>query len=480
MSIQIIDNFNLNVAKPIDDRFVVGSQSLYPNVSYNDKNDIPYKYAGLRVWDLDLGVPFYWNGTSWLSENSVSISGSGSASYVPRFVGSGNSTTLGNSNIYIIGNSVGVNNTNPNSLYSLDVIGGINSTSLVSTNGLGIQQLNASNISTGTMSLARLANNNTSNWILTSGPTQPIYVNPSTITVGAASASVIFNETASATIHYVGLFNGSTGNLQSRVSSISTSINTNSRQLTYQPSTGILASATIQSGTFSIGRTTGNVGSAATPGINFRSATNTGIYYISTAPLTMGLAVSGVALVTMESGAVNFGPQSAFYPRVRSSNSSSASLPSYTWYGNDTAGIFRPSSNVIGISTNGVERVRFNDNGVYITSNLDALASTSTTVPLTFVSNPTPGGSPLATTGVLSSTATTYFWFGGPYWYLYLEVESGPGTGSYLSTARQRSASDDSSPSNYAAVIVPAGCKVRIFIPATGGANGYYRKFGYA
>ena len=340
--------------------------------------------------------------------------------------------------------------------------------------------MNASNISTGTMSLARLANNNTSNWILTSGPTQPIYVNPSTITVGAASASVIFNETASATIHYVGLFNGSTGNLQSRVSSISTSINTNSRQLTYQPSTGILASATIQSGTFSIGRTTGSVGSAATPGINFRSATNTGIYYISTAPFTMGLAVSGVALVTMESGAVNFGAQSAFYPRVRSSNSSSASLPSYTWYGNDTAGIFRPSSNVIGISTNGVERVRFNDNGVYITSNLDALASTSTTVPLTFVSNPTPGGSPLATTGVLSSTATTYFWFGGPYWYLYLEVESGPGTGSYLSTARQRSASDDSSPSNYAAVIVPAGCKVRIFIPATGGANGYYRKFGYA
>jgi hypothetical protein len=484
MSIQIIDNFNLNVAKPIDDRFVVGSQSLYPNVSYNDKNDIPYKYAGLRVWDLDLGVPFYWNGTSWLSENSVSISGSGSASYVPRFVGSGNSTTLGNSNIYIVGNSVGVNNTNPNSLYSLDVIGGINSTSLVSTNGLGIQQLNASNISTGVMSLARLANNNALGWILTSDTSQPNYKDPSTLTVGVSTKSTILNETNDSSIHYVGIFSAYTGNLSPKVSGLSSAINANIKQLTYQPSTGILTSAVIQSGTFSVGRTTGNVGSAATPGINFRSATTTGIYYISNSPVTMGFAVSGVAVMTMESNGgqngVNFGPQSMFYPRVSSASTSTAALPSYTWYGNVTAGIFRPSSNVVGISTNGIERIRFNDNGVYITSNLDALDSASTTVPLTFVSNPTPGGSPLATTGVLSSTATTYFWFGGPYWYLYLEVESGPGSGSYLSTVRQRSASGDSSPSNYAAVIVPAGCKVRIFIPAIGGANGYYRKFGYA
>jgi hypothetical protein len=276
MSIQIIDNFNLNVAKPIDDRFVVGSQSLYPNVSYNDKNDIPYKYAGLRVWDLDLGVPFYWNGTSWLSENSVSISGSGSASYVPRFVGSGNSTTLGNSNIYIVGNSVGVNNTNPNSLYSLDVIGGINSTSLVSTNGLGIQQLNASNISTGVMSLARLANNNALGWILTSDTSQPNYKDPSTLTVGVSTKSTILNETNDSSIHYVGFFSAYTGNLSPKVSGLSSAINANIKQLTYQPSTGILTSAVIQSGTFSVGRTTGNVGSAATPGINFRSATTTG------------------------------------------------------------------------------------------------------------------------------------------------------------------------------------------------------------
>jgi hypothetical protein len=479
MAIQIIDNFNLNVAKPIDDRFVVGSQSLYPNVSYNTKDEIPYKYLGLRVFDLNDNIPYYWNGSFWSSENSISISGSGSASYVPRFTGSGVSTTIGNSNIYIIGNSVGINNTNPNTSYSLDVVGTINSTTLISTNGLGIQQLNATNISTGVMSLPRLANHNLLGWVLTSGSSQPVYVDPSTLTVGVSSNSTVFNETNTATIHYVGLFSGFSGNLQSRVSRLTNgTIDTSSKQLTYQPSTGILASATIQSGTFSIGRSTGSVGSATAPAINFRSDTNTGIYY--TFGSAMGFSFNGSALMTIETAAVNFGPQSNNYPRVRVSSTSTAALPSYTWYGNDTAGIFRPASNVVGISTNGVERIRFNDSGVYITTNLDALASTTTTVSLTFATNPTPGGSPLATTGVLSTTATTYFWFGGPYWYLYLEVESGPGTGSYLSTARQRSASDDSSPSNYAAVIVPAGCKVRIFIPATGGANGYYRKFGYA
>jgi hypothetical protein len=43
-------------------------------------------------------------------------------------------------------------------------------------------------------------------------------------------------------------------------------------------------------------------------------------------------------------------------------------LPSYTWYGNDTSGIFRPASNVVGISTNGVERVRFADDGISMVS----------------------------------------------------------------------------------------------------------------
>ena len=94
MAIQIIDNFNLSVAKPIDDRFVVGSQSFYTN-----RNNIPYKYIGLRIWDLNDGVPYVWNGTTWASENSISVSGSGNVNYVPKFIGSGVSNTIGTPNL---------------------------------------------------------------------------------------------------------------------------------------------------------------------------------------------------------------------------------------------------------------------------------------------------------------------------------------------------------------------------------------------
>ena len=340
MSIQIIDNFNLSVAKPIDDRFVVGSQSLYPNVSYNNKNDIPYKYAGLRVWDLDLGVPFVWSGTSWTSENSISISGSGSASYVPKFVGPPNSSTLGNSNIYISGNSVGINNTSITAGYILDIIGGVRSQGATGFSGVGtlLTNLNATNISTGTMSLARLANNNTSGWILTSGASQPLYVNPSTVTVGAASASVVFNETGNSNVHYVGFFSNSTGSLQSKVSKFSTSTNTLSRQLTYQPSSGILASAIIQAGTISV---TGNISASTFGSIN------------SIGNISAALAISATTYI-----------QAGTKLLV---GAGTAALPSISFISSTNMGLFKVDSTKLGISVDGVESLRVWRNSVYAT-----------------------------------------------------------------------------------------------------------------
>ena len=70
----------------------------------------------------------------------------------------------------------------------------------------------------------------------------------------------------------------------------------------------------------------------------------------------------------LESNAVTFGAQSSFYPRIRINSTSSATTPSFTWWGNDQTGIFRPASNVVAISTGapGVERARFADAGVSI------------------------------------------------------------------------------------------------------------------
>lgn len=65
MPIHIIDNFNLGINKPIDNRTVVGDEYYY-----SSKESIVHKYAGLRVWDADSGLSFIWTGTDWVADSS--------------------------------------------------------------------------------------------------------------------------------------------------------------------------------------------------------------------------------------------------------------------------------------------------------------------------------------------------------------------------------------------------------------------------
>lgn len=345
MAIQIIDNFNLSVAKPIDDRFVVGSQSFY-----TDKNDIPYKYSGLRVWDLNDGVPYYWDGSSWLSENSVSISGSGNANYVPKFIGSGSSTVLDDSCIYVSGLSVGINNTSVTAGYNLDVNGGIISQGATGFSGVGtlLTNLNASNISSGLLSLARLTNGSTTGHLLVAGASQPTYTNPYSITVGAASASTVVSDTSNGSVHYIGFFNGYSGNLQSRVSRLDVNENASIRQLTYRPSTGNLTSALMTTGTFSFG-----TGTSGSPAIRLSSVQSTGIYKYS---------VYGLGISTLGSEKLTINTDG-----IRHINNSFVSLSSFT-VGTGTA-----SSTPITISSAAYDRIIY----IYSSSHSNAYYMTS-------------------------------------------------------------------------------------------------------
>jgi len=65
MSIKLIDNFQVDVAKPIDERLVVG-----PGQKYTNKDSITSKYIGLRVWDITENNGFVWNGNSWISDSN--------------------------------------------------------------------------------------------------------------------------------------------------------------------------------------------------------------------------------------------------------------------------------------------------------------------------------------------------------------------------------------------------------------------------
>ena len=186
MSIQLVDNFYLNSSKPLDNRFVVGSQSYYTN-----RDLIDWKYVGMRVWDLNDGVngmPYVWTGTTYSSENSVSIGGSGTVNQIPKFV---TTTTVDDSIIYDDGTYVGVGNTTP--VYKLDVSGAIRTTDGFIGNGATISNINADNITSGTLLLNRIQNSSNSNWLLTSGlggPGQSTWVNPLGIVVGNATNAI--------------------------------------------------------------------------------------------------------------------------------------------------------------------------------------------------------------------------------------------------------------------------------------------------
>ena len=206
MPVQIIDNFDLNSAKPIDNRFVVGSQSFYTN-----KEDIPWKYQGMRIWDLNegpVGVPYVWTGTTYSSENLVSIGGSGTINYIAKFV---DTTTVDDSIIYDNGLNVGIGNNSPS--YTLDVTGSIRATQYLYGNGSNITTINATNITQGSLTLSRLQNSATPNYVITSGPGgvgQATWVNPSSLSVGSA------NQLATNRTIWGQNFNGSqnvTGNL---------------------------------------------------------------------------------------------------------------------------------------------------------------------------------------------------------------------------------------------------------------------------
>jgi hypothetical protein len=198
MPIQIIDNFELGSGKPIDNRFVVG-----PGQFYTDKNNITHKYTGLRVWDLTSGlpgVPYVWDGTSWQTEASSGISGSGTPTFIPKFINPGN--VISDSIIKEVSGNIGIGLAGTPT-DKLHVNGNIRSNGAGGFYGIGtnLTALNASNITTGILGLARLQNG-TSGFILTAGAS-PTWTNPSSINVGSSDQSdKIYHEPDTSTTAY--------------------------------------------------------------------------------------------------------------------------------------------------------------------------------------------------------------------------------------------------------------------------------------
>lgn len=150
MSIQIIDNFILNTSLPIDHRIVVGGTNYYQT-----KEDIEYTYNGLRIWDLNTNTAWVWNDVEWIPETS-NITLDATNNYIPKVDTTPNK--LKNSLIYDNGSSVGIDTVDIIDNTKLQVNGIIRSTSGgFYGNGANITNLNASNITSGILPLARLS-----------------------------------------------------------------------------------------------------------------------------------------------------------------------------------------------------------------------------------------------------------------------------------------------------------------------------------
>jgi len=116
MSTPLIDNFELKVNKPIDNRFVVG-----PNNFYTTRDSITNKYEGLRVWDTNVSSSFFWNGSIWIEENKSTGIVNGTINRIALFTAT---NTVSDSVITQDGNTIGIGRT-PASGFGLAVNGSV-------------------------------------------------------------------------------------------------------------------------------------------------------------------------------------------------------------------------------------------------------------------------------------------------------------------------------------------------------------------
>jgi hypothetical protein len=259
MAIQIIDGFQVNIASPIDNRIVASGSTA--------RNAIPYKYHGLRVFDISNNIPYVWNGSSWISENSSGIVGSGTAEYIPLYT---SSNVISNSLLYQYNGIIKTaDNGNGADLAQIDPeYGTVYAQGGFYGPGSNITNISATNITAGTLPLSTLQGVSSNGQIIVAGPSSPAWTNQSQLSVGTASSSrfsLITNTSATNATHYLAFVSG---DAWTSTTAATSSIRASSSDLSYNPSTKIVNATRInQNG--------GTLLGTATSKLNFVNLTST-------------------------------------------------------------------------------------------------------------------------------------------------------------------------------------------------------------
>lgn len=107
-----------------------------------------------------------------------------------------------------------------------------------------------------------------------------------------------------------------------------------------------------------VGNFKGDTGSASLPTYSFSGDPTTGIYSGGAGTLVFGAAGSLQSLINSGEWRSNV--------NIHINNSPSATTPSYSWYANTNTGLYNPVTNTVGVSTNGSEIARFTTSGLGI------------------------------------------------------------------------------------------------------------------
>jgi len=269
---QIIDGFQLNASRPIDDRIVTAGTA--------SRDAIVWKYNGLRVYDTDAKQPYVWNGTAWVSENSTSVTifGNTTAGYIPKFNTS--TSQLTNSLIQETANGIKIlagSGTQPN--VKLDVTGIVQATGFKGS-GNALTNINAANIvgSIPVSSIANFIGSSTNDvYVIRSGAATPQWQKLSDLPASAIPSPVLFRQVTASRPFYLAF--GSTSSTGTTLAYYQTSGGDALRFIPRVNSSSEGAQLQIPNG------------SEANPSLAFSTNPNTGIYRLGWNIL--GLSVNG-------------------------------------------------------------------------------------------------------------------------------------------------------------------------------------------
>jgi hypothetical protein len=316
--IQIIDGFNLQTPTPIDSRIVVSDDT--------ERLAITSKYHGLRVWEQDTNTPYFWDGSTWVSELDLVVTGQGTDDFIPKFKSS-NPTEIEDSQISDDGNLVNISNDLKvsNEVTATTFLGNLDSSYLTGT--IGLDKISTvGGISDNVLRLVDI-----------SGVLVPQWVDISGISIGSSNSTEKVNLKKVVSTNYYSLIVRDTAN------TLNSTGGTNMDLFTYE--TDLIISE--DSGGVCI---LAHQGSKDNPPYSFYDTTSNNILGGIYSDNSVSVSYSNTQVGRFDSSG---------FKTIDGSESS----PSISFIDDTNTGIYRPSDDVISFSTDGNETVRMDTNG---------------------------------------------------------------------------------------------------------------------